>query len=282
MGMPEHGGPQAAAFARACKSSPPPSLFNLPSQARAFFFVCVSIPLPRTAPAERTEPSSLDAGGAVVKVESTGEEAGYVSSAHPFGRAREGVMGSSPGGGSDGFLFTQALATHLSPSPSSFLPRSPPVVHPHSCARPRSRAKTNARQEPEVGREEAGVERQPLPLFFLNQARCAAPALFLFYFSSFFFLLRLRPCRTAKPTLTRPVQSPSMPRRTGQERQKERGGGTKVALKKHKTAPPRTRRADLRPLSRSPPPSHLAAPFTAASYRTPTSRQLTTFHTAFK
>ena len=39
MGMPEHGGPQAAAFARACKSSPPPSLFNLPSQARAFFFI---------------------------------------------------------------------------------------------------------------------------------------------------------------------------------------------------------------------------------------------------
>ena len=29
VGMPEHGGPQAAAFARACKSSPPPPLFNL-------------------------------------------------------------------------------------------------------------------------------------------------------------------------------------------------------------------------------------------------------------
>ena len=74
MGMPEHGGPQAAAFARACKSSPPPSLFNLlSSQARAFFYILfVSVP----APAERTGRSSLDAGGgAVVEVESTGEEA---------------------------------------------------------------------------------------------------------------------------------------------------------------------------------------------------------------
>jgi hypothetical protein len=73
MGMPEHGGPQAAAFARACKSSPPPSLFNLLSQARTFFYILfVSVP----APAERTGRSSLDAGGgAVVEVESTGEEA---------------------------------------------------------------------------------------------------------------------------------------------------------------------------------------------------------------
>ena len=49
MGMPEHGGPQAAAFARACESSPPPSLFNmLSSQARAFFMCVCSCSSPVT------------------------------------------------------------------------------------------------------------------------------------------------------------------------------------------------------------------------------------------
>lgn len=157
-------------------------------------------------------------------------------------------------------------------------PLSIPTHVPAHAAAPRQMHDRNRR----LGERKRGSSANRSLFFFSTRHAVQHPLCFYFIFPLSFFCSASAPAALQSPRSRGLSRVRACPGEQGKRDRKRGGGGTQVALKKHKTAPPRTRRADLRPLSRSPPPSHLAAPFTAASYRTPTSRQLTTFHTAFK